>query len=124
MQLDTRTIGDSIASDAPTPQEAVEIQHLRRDIRAVVDELADRERDVLILRFGLDDGKPQTLEETANRLGISRDRVRLVETRALNKLRHPQRNYRLKDYVGGEKEENNRREEEATILSPERLWSF
>ena len=99
-EVDRRTIGDSIASDAPTPEEDAQHKSLQRDIRAVVNELADREREVLILRFGLDNGEPMSTSQTALRLGITTDRVRYVETRALNKLRSPQRNYRLKDYLG------------------------
>jgi RNA polymerase primary sigma factor len=118
---DRRTLGDRLASDAPTPEEDVQIKSLRQDIRAVVNELAARERDVVVCRFGLDDGEPRTVEESAKLLGISRDRVRLIEARALNKLRHPQRNYRLKDYVGGD--DAVVFEDEAT-LSPERIWSF
>jgi len=98
---DKRTLGDFIASDSPTPQEDAESDALKRDIRAAIDGLGnDRERDVLIWRFGLEDGSPKTLSETAERLGITKDRVRMVEAKALNKLRHPQRNHRLKDYVG------------------------
>jgi hypothetical protein len=62
-------------------------------------ELAEGERHVISHRFGLADGTPRSHAETAKLLGISRDRVRLVEARALNKLRSPQRNYRLKEYV-------------------------
>ena len=99
-EVDRRTIGDFIASDAPTPEEDAEHKSLQQDIRAVVNELAEREREVLILRFGLDNGEPMSTSETAARLGITSDRVRYVETRALNKLRNPQRNYKLKDYLG------------------------
>lgn len=99
-EMDQRTIGDFIASDAPTPEEDAEHKSLQQDIRAVVNELAEREREVLILRFGLDNGESMSTSETAAHLGITTDRVRHVETRALNKLRNPQRNYRLKDYLG------------------------
>lgn len=99
-EMDQRTIGDSIASDAPTPEEDAEHKLLQQDIRAVVNQLAEREREVLILRFGLDNGEPMSTSETAAHIGITTDRVRHVETRALNKLRNPQRNYRLKDYLG------------------------
>lgn len=99
-EADRRTIGDFIASDAPTPEEDAQQKSLQRDIRAVVNELADREREVLILRYGLDNGEPMSTSQTAAHLGITTDRVRYVETRALNKLRSPQRNYRLKDYLG------------------------
>jgi RNA polymerase primary sigma factor len=119
---DKRTLGDRIASDSPTPEEDAEVESLRRDIHDVVNELPARERDVLVARFGLDDGTPKSVEETSKRLGITRDRVRLVEARALNKLRHPQLNYKLKDYVGGADTEEEHAEE--LSMSPERIWSF
>merc|ERR1712038_660805 len=98
-EVDKRTLGERIASDIPTPFEDAESDALKQDIRAAIDALGnDRERDVLVIRFGLDDGNPKTLQETAQLLGISRDKVRSIESRALNKLRHPQRNHRLKDY--------------------------
>lgn len=122
LREDTRTIGDILVSDAPTPEEDAQRQSLKNDIRAVINELAERERDVLILRFGLDDGEPMTVSQTAKKLGISGDRVRLVEARALNKLRSPQRNYRLKEYIGGQIEEDQTVEEETFM--PESLWSF
>ena len=135
--MDKRSLGDRIASDSPTPEEESELDALRMEIRAVIDGLGnDKERDVLLSRFGLEDGNPRTLQETAQHLGISRERVRMVEARALNKLRHPQRNYRLKDYVG----EHHHVEEEDPMsifrqtsyqnpqsheeLSPEKIWSF
>ena len=116
---DHRTIGDTLASDAPTPEEDAEADSMRQDIRHVMEtELATRERDVLVQRFGLEDGKPKTVEETSQALGISRDRVRLLEARALNKLRHPQRNFRLKEYVGAEDNESS------LALTSDRLWFF
>lgn len=128
---DRRTIGDFIVSDAPTPEEHAQGQNLKSDIRAVVDGLADPERDVLVLRFGLDDGEPMTIDETAMRLGITRDRVRLVEARALNKLRNPQRNYRLKEYVSGGHPETSiedlrKQQNDEMMETPtrERLWFF
>lgn len=123
---DRRTIGDKIASDSPTPEEDAQTESLRRAIRDVVNDLPERERDVLVTRFGLDDGTPMNVEETSKRLGISRDRVRLVEARAINKLRHPQRNYKLKEYVGGSEAlpEEDEPEELQLQMSPERIWSF
>jgi RNA polymerase primary sigma factor len=135
-EKDRRTLGDMIASDFPTPDEDAESQALKKDIRDAIDALGnERERDVLLFRFGLVDGKVRTLEETGQHLGISRERVRVLENRALNKLRHPQRNYRLKEYVG-----NNQVSEEQVstdvkfkffgtndqgmISSPEKIWSF
>jgi RNA polymerase primary sigma factor len=104
--VDLRTLGDSIASDAPTPEEDAQQQYLQHDIRIVINQLAEHERDVLVLRFGLENGEPLSTSQTAIQLGITTDRVRLVEARALNKLRSPQRNYRLKEYVGGHVEED------------------
>jgi RNA polymerase primary sigma factor len=124
---DKRTLGDKIASDSPSPEEDAEFDSLRQDIRSVMDGLGPREKQVLTLRFGLEDGTPRTVEETARTLGISRDRVRNVEARALNKLRHPQRNYKLKEYVGEEtntKTHNNNNHNRIQNQSPEEIWSF
>jgi len=100
---DRRTLGDTLASDAPTPEEDCVQDSMRRDLRAVMDtELGATERQVLVHRYGLDEpscGKPLSRSETATIMGISRERVRLMEARALNKLRHPTRNYKLKEYV-------------------------
>ena len=123
LKEDRRTIGDFIMSDAPTPDENAQSQDMKHDIRAVINELAQRERDVLVLRFGLDNGNPMTVNQTARQLGISGDRVRIIEAKALNKLRSPQRNYRLKEYLGGHVEEEEP-EEETVTSSPEKLWFF
>merc|ERR1712166_1427938 len=116
-EMDQRMIGDFIASDAPTPEDDFQHRSLQRDIRAVINELAEREREVLILRFGLDNGESMSTSQTAMRLGITIDRVRYVEARALNKLRSPQRNYRLKDYLGGG-HHNIAEEKQEQLLSP------
>jgi RNA polymerase primary sigma factor len=125
-----------IACDFPTPDEDAEFEALKKDIRDAIDALGnERERDVLLFRFGLVDGKVRTLEETGQRLGISRERVRVLENRALNKLRHPQRNYRLKEYVGNNQvsEEQDSPDakfnffginDQGSISSPEKIWSF
>lgn len=119
---DRRTIGDFIVSDAPTPEEDAQREYLKEDIRAVVNELPNRERDVLICRFGLEDGAPMSASETARHLGISVDRVRLVEGRALNKLRSPQRNYRLKEYIQEPVEPDQAKEEVPN--SADKIWFF
>ena len=123
LKEDRRTIGDLIVSDAPTPEEDVHRKSLKDDIRAVINELAEREREVLILRFGLENGEPMTVTQTAKQLDISVDRVRLVETRALNKLRNPQTNYRLKEYVGEQTTEEEQIIEELES-APEKIWFF
>jgi len=122
LKEDRRTIGDLIASDAPTPEENAQGTYLKEEIRAVINELADRERDVLILRFGLENGEPMTVSQTAKQLALSIDRVRLIEARALNKLRCPQRNYRLKEFVGGLTQEEQVIEEIQS--TPEKIWFF
>ena len=115
---DLRTIGDTIASDGPTPEENAQSQYLKNDIRSVVNELADHERDVLTLRFGLEDGKSMSVSQTAKHLGISSDRVRLIAARAINKLRSPQRNYRLKEYVHVEVESSRSAECQEDLPMP------
>jgi len=119
---DNRRIGDFVASDAPTPEEDAQSQYLKQDIRAVIDELQANERDVLILRFGLDDGNPLSINQISKHLNISCDRVRNIEARALNKLRSPQRNYRLKEYVCSHEEVQEVPEE--IRPSPDRMWFF
>ena len=123
LKEDRRTIGDFIVSDAPTPEEDAQRENLKDEIQTVINELAVRERDVLIHRFGLGNGDSMTVSQTAQRLGISVDQVRLVEARALNKLRNPQRNYRLKEYIGGTGEEGHVIEEIHTTTQ-EKIWFF
>jgi DNA-directed RNA polymerase sigma subunit (sigma70/sigma32) len=74
-------------------------QLLREDFLEVMAGLSVRERDVLRLRFGLDDGRQRTLEEVAQLFGVTRERIRQIEAKALRKLRHPNRNRHLSDYV-------------------------
>lgn len=99
---DKRTLGDRIACTTElTPDEDVMSEDLRGEVHAMLDALGHDERLVLTHRFGLGDGWPQTRRETAESMGISIDIVRGVEAKALNKLRQPRMNYRLKDYVNG-----------------------
>lgn len=99
-EADRRTIGDALASDERTPEEDALQDFMRRDVRSVLETVLEvTECAVVKLRFGLYDGKPRSVKETARLLELSGEKVRLTEARALNKLRHPQRNYRLKEYV-------------------------
>jgi RNA polymerase primary sigma factor len=68
-------------------------------VEDVLDSLTDRERKVLQLRFGLDDGRSRTLEEVGKEFHVTRERIRQIEAKALRKLRHPSRSRKLKDYL-------------------------
>ncbi len=84
---------------AASPSNATMASILREEIRDVLDTLNDRERDILKLRFGIDDGCPRTLEEVGSIFKVTRERVRQIETKALKKLRHPTRARRLQQYL-------------------------
>ena len=72
---------------------------LKEQVEEVLDSLTGRERRVLQLRFGLDDGRQRTLEEVGHEFGVTRERIRQIEAKALRKLRHPTRSKKLKDYL-------------------------
>ena len=84
---------------AVAPPEAASDSMLREQLEQVLDGLADRERKVIKLRFGLEDGHPRTLEEVGREFGVTRERIRQIESKTLAKLRHPSRSGRLKDYM-------------------------
>jgi RNA polymerase primary sigma factor len=93
-------LGDFIEDvDAPAPAEAASFMLLKEQIEEVLDTLNEREQRVLRLRFGLDDGKARTLEEVGREFGVTRERIRQIEAKALRKLRHPQRSKKLRDYL-------------------------
>ena len=94
------SLGDFIEdSTAVAPPEAASDSMLRVQLDQVLDSLADRERKVIKFRFGLEDGHPRTLEEVGREFGVTRERIRQIESKTLAKLRHPTRSRRLKDYV-------------------------
>ena len=93
-------LGDFIPDeDAPAPAEAAAFSMLKEQLVEVLDTLTDREQKVLKLRFGLEDGRPRTLEEVGKEFDITRERIRQIEAKALRKLRHPSRSRKLKDYL-------------------------
>jgi len=96
---DKRKLSDSLKWDGHGPADNMEVEALRTELVQVMDELDDREKAVVRMRFGLDNGICHTRTELATKLNVSRERVRLIEAKALNKLRHPSRNFRLKDYL-------------------------
>jgi RNA polymerase primary sigma factor len=85
--------------DARSPTDAATLLLLRERIEEALDSLTPRERDVLKMRFGLDDGCPHTLEEVGRHFQVTRERIRQIEAKALKKLRHPNRCRRLREYV-------------------------
>jgi RNA polymerase primary sigma factor len=93
-------LGDFIPDQgALAPPEAVSRQLLKEQVEAVLDSLTGRERRVLQLRFGLEDGRARTLEEVGKEFNVTRERIRQIEAKALRKLRHPSRSRKLKDYL-------------------------
>jgi RNA polymerase primary sigma factor len=97
---ETSSLGDFIEDETvPGPADETSRQLLREQMKDILDSLTVRERRVLRLRFGLDDGQSRTLEEVGQKMGVTRERVRQIEAKALRKLRHPLRSRKLKDYL-------------------------
>ena len=94
------TLGDLVEDrGALAPPEAASHQLLKEQVAAVLDSLTGRERRVLQLRFGLEDGRARTLEEVGKEFNVTRERIRQIEAKALRKLRHPSRSRKLRDYL-------------------------
>jgi RNA polymerase primary sigma factor len=99
-QEDSSQLGDFIEDDKVMgPVDAASRQLLKEQIRSALGVLSDREREVLEMRFGLADGQDHTLEEVGKHLGVTRERIRQIEAKALRKLRHPTRSRQLRDYL-------------------------
>ena len=97
---DDSNLGDFVAdSNAVTPEGNVESVMLREHIDVLLDDLKDREKQVVILRFGLEDGHPRTLEEVGKEFNVTRERIRQIEAKALRKLRNPVRSKRIRDFL-------------------------
>lgn len=93
-------LGDFIEDDAAVvPPDAASFSMLQEQLAKTLEGLAERERKVISLRFGLEDGHPRTLEEVGREFGVTRERIRQIESKTLAKLRHPSRSQKLKDYL-------------------------
>ncbi len=93
-------LGDFIQDDnVPVPADAATFTLLKEQLNEVLETLTEREQKVLILRFGLEDGRSRTLEEVGKEFNVTRERIRQIEAKALRKLRHPSRSRKLKDYL-------------------------
>ena len=97
---DDSHLGDFIEDqDATSPADHAAYEMMKKQLENVLDTLTDREENVLRLRFGLDDGRTRTLEEVGKVFGVTRERIRQIEAKALRKLRHPSRSKQLKDFL-------------------------
>ena len=97
---DDSNLGDFVAdSNVVTPEGNVESVMLREHIDALLGDLKERERQVIVLRFGLEDGHPRTLEEVGKEFNVTRERIRQIEAKALRKLRNPLRSKRIRDFL-------------------------
>ena len=93
------TLGDFIPDEEMRPEDQASVELLKYHLSEVLDTINNREKKVLKLRVGLDDGRQRTLEEVGREFGVTRERIRQIEAKALRKLRHPTRSKKLRDYL-------------------------
>ena len=99
---DDSYLADFIKDDgADEPDDVATRQMLQNEVRNVLGELNEREQQVVVMRFGLDDEQPRTLEEVGKEFGVTRERIRQIESKTLAKLRHPHRSQKLREYLEG-----------------------
>ena len=96
---DDTSMADFIADKGAAPLDLAARKLLEQTVRDVLGDLSERESEVVRLRFGLEDGRPRTLEEVGKEFGVTRERIRQIESKTLAKLRHPLRSDRLRDYL-------------------------
>jgi RNA polymerase nonessential primary-like sigma factor len=92
-------LGELLETDSVTPEDMLMRESLQRDLQHLLADLTNRERDVILMRFGLADGQPYSLAEIGRALDLSRERVRQIESKALQKLRQPKRRNLIRDYL-------------------------
>ena len=92
-------LGDLLETESASPEETVMRESLHRDLQHLLADLTSREREVIQMRFGLNDGNTYSLAEIGRTLELSRERVRQIESKALQKLRQPKRRNRVRDYL-------------------------
>ncbi|MBE5940778.1 MAG: RNA polymerase sigma factor RpoD [Lachnospiraceae bacterium] len=98
---DDSNLGDFVAdNNTVTPEQNIEAVMLREHIDILLQDLKEREKQVIVLRFGLEDGHPRTLEEVGKRFNVTRERIRQIEAKALRKLRNPVRSKKIRDFLG------------------------
>jgi RNA polymerase nonessential primary-like sigma factor len=92
-------LGDLLETEELSPEDLLMRESLRKDLISLMADLTSRERDVIQMRFGLDNGQPYSLAEIGRALDLSRERVRQIEAKALQKLRQPKRRNQVRDYL-------------------------
>ena len=113
---DDSNLGDFVAdNNTVTPEANIESVMLREHIDVLLEDLKEREKEVIILRFGLRDGHPRTLEEVGKEFNVTRERIRQIENKALRKLRHPSRTKYIRDFLGSQTKGSPSKKQEKSV---------